>query len=62
MSGAGDYDPSLMMDRDMILVIPQYRLGFLGGCTSSNRMTGIFGWVYILKTIEYRFPNLKILE
>lgn len=30
VGGAANIDPSYVMDRDLVLVVPQYRLGFLG--------------------------------
>ncbi|KAA0196134.1 hypothetical protein HAZT_HAZT003529 [Hyalella azteca] len=30
VSGANAYDPALLMDRDVVLVVPQYRLGIYG--------------------------------
>jgi len=43
VGGASAYDPSLLLDRDVVLVVPQYRVGLLGFLPGAPSMQGNFG-------------------
>ncbi|CAL4094682.1 unnamed protein product, partial [Meganyctiphanes norvegica] len=59
VGSGGAMDPSLLMDRDMVLVIPQYRLGSLGFfSTDSDASPGNYGMLDQVLALQWVQENI----
>ncbi|KAA0196119.1 carboxylesterase-like [Hyalella azteca] len=58
VSGASDIDPRLLMDRDVVLVVPQYRLGFLGFIYAFDPAPGNYGLLDQVAALQWVQQNI----
>nr|XP_045620747.1 cocaine esterase-like [Procambarus clarkii] len=59
VGGAASLDESFLMDRDIVLVIPQYRLGLLGFlATSTGRIPGNMGMLDQVEALRWVRDNI----
>ncbi|XP_027238198.2 cocaine esterase isoform X1 [Penaeus vannamei] len=60
VGGAANIDPSFVMDRDLVLVVPQYRLGFLGFFSSSSgHSSGNAGMLDQVEALRWVRDNIR---
>ncbi|XP_018020371.2 carboxylesterase 5A-like [Hyalella azteca] len=58
VSGANAYDPALLMDRDVVLVVPQYRLGIYGFYYAFSEAPGNYGLLDQVAALQWVQQNI----
>ncbi|KAF2365535.1 Carboxylesterase type B, partial [Trinorchestia longiramus] len=59
VSGANAYDPTLMMDLDVVLVVPQYRLGIYGFYYAFSEAPGNYGMLDQVAALRWVQDNIQ---
>ncbi|KAF2365536.1 Carboxylesterase type B [Trinorchestia longiramus] len=59
VSGSAAYDPTIMMDVDIVLVIPQYRLGIYGFLYMSEAAPGNYGMLDQVAALRWVQDNIQ---